>query len=73
MDLGPHLPKTERIILARGQVVMSLFDDATKEYSHGVAFTYIAQSDQEAIVTFVQLDTVRGRITSDYIVNLKSY
>ncbi len=44
IEVQSRLPKTERVILARGQVMMSLFDYTTNEYSHGVAFTYIAQS-----------------------------
>ncbi len=54
IELQSRLPKTKRVILCRGQVIMSFFDDKTNQYSHGVAFTYVSQSDQEAIVAFVQ-------------------
>ncbi len=54
IELQSRLPGSKRVILCRGQVIMSFFDDKTNEYSHGVAFTYIPQSDQEAIVAFVQ-------------------
>lgn len=72
IEVQSRLPNTERVILARGQVLRSLFDDTTKEYSHGVAFTvYIAQSDQEAIVTFVQETLPAAPITSNCIVILE--
>ncbi len=49
-----HLPKTEGAIVAHGRLVMSFFDGKSKEYSHGVAFTQIAQTHQEAIVEFIR-------------------
>lgn len=49
-----RLPKIRRVVQARGRIVMSFFDGKTHDYSHGVAFAHIAQSDQEAIVEFVK-------------------
>ncbi|MHB8433465.1 MAG: PilZ domain-containing protein [Candidatus Tyrphobacter sp.] len=43
------LPKGGREALARGRVVLSFFEAATKRYAHGVAFTQIAPEDQESI------------------------
>lgn len=59
IELQSRLPQGKRVILCRGQVIMSFFDDKTNEYSHGVVFTYIPQGDQEAIVAFVQ-ETLRA-------------
>ncbi len=55
-----RVPKIRRVVQARGRIVMSFFDGKTHDYSHGVAFTHIAKSDQEAILESVR-DTRRTR------------
>jgi len=54
-EIAPRfrLPKTQRVILAQGRVLASMFDLKTNEYSHHVAFTKISESDQQAIVECV--------------------
>jgi len=52
--LGFNLPVSRHRIVVSGRAVMSFFDGEAKEYSHRVAFTHLAESDQEAIVAFVR-------------------
>ncbi|MDQ6826812.1 MAG: PilZ domain-containing protein [Candidatus Eremiobacteraeota bacterium] len=47
------LPGNQREICTYGRIVMSFYEGATRRYSHGVAFTRIARSDQDAIVNHV--------------------
>ncbi|MDQ6826951.1 MAG: PilZ domain-containing protein [Candidatus Eremiobacteraeota bacterium] len=47
------LPSGQRELYVRGRIVMSFFDGPGQQYSHGVAFTHISRSDQEAIVRHV--------------------
>ncbi len=60
MALEFCLPNSERAVAAQGRLVMSFFDGASHQYSHGIAFTQISKSDQEAIVACVQ-DTLASK------------
>ncbi len=48
------LPGTQRIVAVHGRLVMSFFDGKEHQYSHGIAFTQISKSDQDAIVQCVE-------------------
>lgn len=47
------LPESEREMLLRARIVLSYFDNASKSFSHGIAFTQYAQADHDAISAFV--------------------
>lgn len=49
-----RLPNSDRVVTAHGRLVMSFFDGKAHQYSHGIAFTQISKSDQEAIVQCVR-------------------
>lgn len=51
--IGFRLPEVDHKIVTRGRVVMSFFDGEINQYSHGLAFTAIADIDLEAILDFV--------------------
>lgn len=51
--LGFRLPKVDYNIVTRGRMVMCFFDGEINQYSHGLAFTAIADIDLEAILDFV--------------------
>lgn len=47
------LPDGDREMLVRARVVLSFFDNSTKMFAHGIAFTQYAQTDHDAIGAFV--------------------
>jgi len=60
-----RLPKFRRVVQANGRIVKSFFDGVSHDYSHGLAFTQIAEADREAIVEFVK-STRRTANESDF-------
>jgi c-di-GMP-binding flagellar brake protein YcgR len=47
------LPGADREMLVRARIVLSFFDNSSKTYAHGIAFTQYAAADHEAIGAFV--------------------
>ena len=53
------MPSSKREIIARGRIVMSFYEAASKRYKHGIAFTQIEPNGTEAIVSFVESELQR--------------
>ncbi|HEX8806884.1 MAG TPA: PilZ domain-containing protein [Candidatus Aquilonibacter sp.] len=47
------LPGVEREMLVRAKIALTFFDNSSKRYAHGVAFTQYMSSDHEKIAVFV--------------------
>ncbi len=47
------LPGGDHEMLMRARIVLSFFDNSSKTFAHGIAFTQIAPADHEAIGAFV--------------------
>ena len=47
------LPSNERELLVRAKIVLSFYDNASKTYAHGVAFTQYTTHDHDQIANFV--------------------
>jgi len=47
------LPGGDREMLMRARVVLSFYDNSTKMFAHGIAFTQYAPADHQAIGAFV--------------------
>ena len=47
------LPDNERELLVRAKTVLSFFDNASKTYAHGIAFTQYTTHDHDQIANFV--------------------
>ena len=53
VELHLRLPSGTPEIRAYGQVVLSYFEGSSQRYHHGVVFTRISATDQEAIVHYI--------------------
>jgi c-di-GMP-binding flagellar brake protein YcgR len=49
-----HLPTVERVIVARGRIVLSFYNANEQRYLHGIAFTQIDPRDQSEIRAYVE-------------------
>ncbi|HUA10077.1 MAG TPA: PilZ domain-containing protein [Candidatus Acidoferrales bacterium] len=47
------LPDQEREMLVRAKIALTFFDNASKCYAHGVAFTQYTSGDHERIAAFI--------------------
>lgn len=47
------LPTSERELLVRAKTVLSFYDNATKAFAHGIAFTQYTTHDHDAITSYV--------------------
>jgi PilZ domain len=47
------LPGSDREMLVRAKIALTFYDNATKRYAHGIAFTQYTSSDHEKIAGFV--------------------
>jgi c-di-GMP-binding flagellar brake protein YcgR len=47
------LPGLEREMLVRAKIALTFYDNSTKRYAHGVAFTQYTSSDHEKIAAYV--------------------
>ncbi|HTX57646.1 MAG TPA: PilZ domain-containing protein [Candidatus Acidoferrales bacterium] len=47
------LPEQDREMLVRAKIALTFFDNASKRYTHGVAFTQYTSGDHEKISAFV--------------------
>ena len=47
------LPNNERELLVRAKIVLSFYDNASKTYAHGIAFTQYTTHDHDQIANFV--------------------
>jgi len=48
-----RIPSIEREIAVRGRIVLSFFNAERRQFLHGVAFTHVDPTEQEAIVRYV--------------------
>jgi len=61
LQLRFRLPNGKNELLAHGVVVLSFFEGTANRYHHGIAFTRIGPSDQDAIVQYIhELARERG-------------
>lgn len=47
------LPASDREMLVRAKIALTFYDNTSKRYVHGVAFTQYTSSDHEKIAAFV--------------------
>ena len=47
------LPSSDREMLVRAKIALTFYDNSTKRYAHGVAFTQYTSSDHEKIAAYV--------------------
>jgi c-di-GMP-binding flagellar brake protein YcgR len=61
VNLKFRLPAADRVLMARGHVVLSFFQRNEQKFHHGIAFTNIDPKDRVVIADFVQAhDAQRG-------------
>ncbi|HXW75996.1 MAG TPA: PilZ domain-containing protein [Candidatus Eremiobacteraceae bacterium] len=61
VNLKFRLPAAERMVVARGHVVLSFFQRNEQKFHHGIAFTSIDPKDRTVIAEFVEhQDAKRG-------------
>ncbi len=60
------LPKVLHKVVAQGRVVKSVLDAQGHEYSHGIVFTQISATDQDAILNYVQKLNATGLLVPDF-------
>ncbi len=49
-----HLPTADRVVVARGRIVLSFYNANEQRYLHGIAFTQIDPRDQSEIRAYVE-------------------
>ncbi len=55
-----HVPSLERVVVARGRIVLSFYNANDQRYLHGIAFTQIDPRDQTEIRAYVEGLAERG-------------
>jgi c-di-GMP-binding flagellar brake protein YcgR len=60
------LPHVDRMMVAKGRIVLSFYNAEDKRFLHGIAFTQIDPRDQEEIIRYVASEVQRLTVEGEH-------